>query len=178
MRNAFELTATSSSPVDPVACKRINNKRPAADISATEGLKSKGKTGVELRWHKNTEFKALPKNQREELKAWCATRGDNRHSSTKQNNGNGGKTPLTQGLHRHKKMIKRQISAMMGKTKSKVVGDNTLDVDGIVSAIKAMTQAGNADVSTATASPPTEKKTFAEIAEVILRSILHRSKHG
>ena len=180
MRDAFELTATSISPANPVACKRMNNKRPAANISATDGLKSKGRTGVELRWHKTPEFKALPENQREELKAWCATRGDNRHSSKKQNtgNGNGGKTPLTQGSHKHKKMIKRQIAAMMGKPKSKVANENTLDVDGIVSAIKAMTQAGNADVSTATASPPAANKTVAEIAEVQLRSILHKSKLG
>ena len=76
-------------------------------------------------------------------------------------------------------MIKRQIAAMMGKPKSKVVNENTLDVDGIVSAmIKAMTQAGNADVSAATAPPPAAKKTVAEIAEVQLRSILHKSKLG
>ena len=75
-------------------------------------------------------------------------------------------------------MIKRQIAAMMGKAKSKVVNDNALDVDGIVSAIKAMTQAGNADVSAATAPPPVAKKTVAEIAEVQLCSILHKSKLG
>ena len=64
-------------------------------------------------------------------------------------------------------MIKRQIAVMMGKAKPKVVNDNALDVDGIVSAIKTMTQASaNADVSAATAPPPAAKKTVAEIAEV------------
>ena len=48
MRDAFELTATSISPADPVARKQMNNKCPAANISATDGLKSKGRTGVEL----------------------------------------------------------------------------------------------------------------------------------
>ena len=180
MRDAFELTTTFISPADHVARKRMNNKRPAANILATDGLKSKGRTGVELRWHKTPEFKALPENQREELKAWCATQGDNRHSSKKQNTGRriGGKTPLTQGSQKHKKMIKRQIAAMMGKPKSKVVNDNALDVDGLVSAIKAMTQAGNADVSAAAAPPPTAKKTVAEIAELQLCSILGKSKLG
>ena len=175
MRDAFELTATSISPADPVARKRMNNKRPAAEISATEGLQSKGKTGVELRWHKTPEFKALPENQREELKAWCATRSDNRHSSKKQNPGKNGKTPITQGSNKYKKMIKRQVAAMLGKSKPK--NDNALDVDGIVSAIKAMTQA-SAEVSAAVAAVPAVKKSVAEIAEVQLRSILGRSKLG
>ena len=132
-----------------------------------------------MRWHKTPEFKALPGNQREELKAWCATRSDNRHSSKKQNPGNGknGKTPLTQGSNKYKKILKRQVAAMLGKAKSK--NDNALDVDGIVSAIKAMTQASaNAEVSAAAATTPAVKKTVAEIAEVQLRSILGRSKLG
>ena len=83
MRDTFELTAASISPSDPVARKRMNSKRPAANILATEGLKSKRKTGVELCWHKNTEFKALPDDQRDELKVWCATRQDNKNSSKK-----------------------------------------------------------------------------------------------
>jgi hypothetical protein len=49
MRDSFEQTATSISPADPVARKRMNNKRPAAEISATDGLRSTGKSGVELR---------------------------------------------------------------------------------------------------------------------------------
>ena len=101
----------------------------------------------------------------------------NRNSS-KKHHGKGGKTPLTQGSHKYKKTIKHLIAAMMGKPKSKVGDDNDLDVDGIVSAIKAMTQAVNADVSAATAPPPTAKKTVAEIAEVQLCSILHKSKLG
>ena len=36
---------------------------------------SRGKTGVELRWHPKPEFDKLPKNQRKELLQWRATNG-------------------------------------------------------------------------------------------------------
>ena len=65
----------------------------------------------------------------------------------------------------------------MGKSQPKNQNDNSLDVDGIVSAIKAMTQAtAKAEVSAAALSPPAPTKTVAEVAEVQLRSILRKSK--
>ena len=132
---------------------------------------------MELRWHETQEFKALPENQREELKVWCATRSDNRHSSKKQNSQKNGKTPMTRGSNKYKKILKRQVAAMLGKSKSK--NDNALDVDGIVSAIKAMTQASApAKVSAAAAAAPAVQKTVVEIAEVQLYTILRRSKLG
>ena len=178
MRDTFELTATSISPSDPVARKKMNSKRPAADILATEILKSKGKTGVELRWHKNTEFKALPDDQREELKAWCATRQDNKNSSKKQKGT--GKAALTPGSNKYKKMINRQVAAMVASktaanTESNKKGGET-DIEGFISAIKAMTaSSGNADVSAAAAAVA-PKKSVAEVAEVQLRAILKKAK--
>ena len=157
----------------------MDDKCHAADILATESLKSTGKTGVELRWHKNAEFKALSENQRDELKAWCATCQDNKHSSKKQK-GNGEKS-LTPGSNKYKKMINRQVAAMVASKTATTTNSNKkggeIDVEGIISAIKGMTAAsGNADVSSAAAAASAPKKSVAGIAEVQLHSILQNSK--
>lgn len=188
MRDTFELTAASIGPADPVARKRMNSKRPAADISATEGLKSTGKTGVELRWHKHAEFKALPDDQREELKGWCATRQDNKHSSKRQKGGQNtkGKTHPSPGSNKYKKLLKREVKAATAIALKAQKSD--VDTEGLISAIKALASAQVADVSAASAAPPPAASvTFkppagspsqADIAEVQLRSILGRSKLG
>ena len=44
-----------------------------ANISSVQLKKGVGKTGVELRYHKDSEFKALSKAQKSELIAWRAT---------------------------------------------------------------------------------------------------------
>ena len=128
---------------------------------------------MELRWHKNAEFKALSDIQRDELKTWCATRQDNKNSSKKQKGT--GKAALTPGSNKYKKMINRQVAAMVASKTASKKGGGT-DIDGFISAIKAMTaSSGNADVAAATAAAA-PKKTVAEIAEVQLRSILKKAK--
>ena len=77
----FEKAATHLLPSDPVARKRISgNKRNTAAISAvTEEVNSTtakkpsiGQSGVHLRYHTSTEYKALTKDQKDELREWRA----------------------------------------------------------------------------------------------------------
>lgn len=178
MRDSFEQTATSISPADPVARKRMNNKRPAADISATDGLQSTGKSGVELRWHKHAEFKALNDAQRDELKSWAATRPDNKNSSKKGK----GKQALTAGSIKYKKMVKRQVAAMYAAKLKKSPKLGNVDPEALISAVKALATASQAEVSTAAAAPAVPVAPIApvvsaaEAAAVHLRSILGRAK--
>eukprot|EP00970_Alexandrium_tamarense_P005427 scaffold892_cov144-Alexandrium_tamarense.AAC.8 len=91
MREDFERAVTFLLPCDPVARKRHKEKRLFANISSTDaaatvsgasGLKSGiGKTGVELRYHNSTEFKALEDAQRKELIAWRKNKRNERKQS-------------------------------------------------------------------------------------------------
>ena len=67
-RENFDLTGIFLVPTCPVS-KKQENKKVAFDttISATNGKKyGRGKTGVDLLYHKKHEFLALPKNQEDE----------------------------------------------------------------------------------------------------------------
>ena len=78
--NNFKLAATHLAPRDPVARKRKSGtKRPQAEVSTVETThhnsnKNKkpriGVTGVELRFHKANECRALNKLQKSELHEW------------------------------------------------------------------------------------------------------------
>ena len=78
-------------------------------------------------------------------------------------------------------MINRQVAAMVASktaanTKSDKKGGET-DIEGFISAIKAMTaSSGNADVSAAAATAATPKKSVADVAEVQLRTILKKAR--
>ena len=64
----FEDTATTLMLADPtgvVAYRSRKEKRSGASISAT--LSGRGKTGVDLRWYPNKEFKELNEQQKDEL---------------------------------------------------------------------------------------------------------------
>jgi hypothetical protein len=71
MRSNFEDTVAFLLPVDPYS-KHKRNQDKHANISDTNALrnKSQSKTGVDLRWHKPSEYKQLNKEQRAELYEW------------------------------------------------------------------------------------------------------------
>ena len=76
-REDLELAAAHLLPKDPVAKKRVAQKRPVAellDVSAAPGGTEQkvgiGKTGVHLRYHKSSEYDALPPDQKRELALW------------------------------------------------------------------------------------------------------------
>jgi hypothetical protein len=75
-RHSFSKAVNIILPQDPVALKRTKGKRPAALISGLDvsgpgngHLKvGKGKTGVDLRWHKPPDYAKLSKPQQDELR--------------------------------------------------------------------------------------------------------------
>ena len=78
MRNNFEMAVTFLLPTDPVDKKKNRNKRPVAEVLATDAdapppkklgthKSGIGKTGVEFRYYKPNEFKKLSKDQKDEL---------------------------------------------------------------------------------------------------------------
>ena len=80
-RNNFENAVSVLLPVDPyVKQRRKNNKKGdegGANISFTKGQPTtgsgKGKTGVNLRFHKPDEYKTLTSDQKDELRLWRLT---------------------------------------------------------------------------------------------------------
>ena len=78
MRNNFEATAAHLLPYDPVARNRSGSqKRSSAQISsvvdtsnATMKMPSIGKTGVDLHYHKTTEYTNLNQEKKDELGEW------------------------------------------------------------------------------------------------------------
>ena len=76
-REDFELAAAHLLPKDPVAKKRVAQKRPVAelsDVSAAPGEKEQkvgiGVTGVHYRYHTSAEYDALPPDQKQDLAQW------------------------------------------------------------------------------------------------------------
>jgi hypothetical protein len=119
MREDFERAVTFLLPCDPVARKRHKEKRPFANISSTDaaatvsgasGLKSGiGKTGVELRYHNSTEFKALEDAQRKELIAWRKNKRQDRKQS------DSGDSERKRPAKKLKKMIASAVKAQFTK---------------------------------------------------------------
>ena len=79
LRENFERAVAILIPTDPVVRKK--KKRTQAEISAVSDTpiphrkkkkRSKGRTGVELRYYKYGEFKKLTEAQKEELAKLCA----------------------------------------------------------------------------------------------------------
>ena len=80
MAHDFEAAVAYLLPADPVSKKRVEKKRPVgeaagvdgsgADVGSTSTKPRVGRTGVEFRYYKNPEFKALTKEQRDELIEW------------------------------------------------------------------------------------------------------------
>ena len=72
MRNDFESVVAILIPVDPFVQNKANKKTVTFEISPVASTKTgRGKkTGVDLRWHKPHEYKALSSEQKDELKEW------------------------------------------------------------------------------------------------------------
>ena len=76
-RQHFEDAVLFIIPCCPVAAKQVKKTHFGAQVAAANGLNTTlksgiGKTGVELRFHKHADFRALPEDQREEVKAFQA----------------------------------------------------------------------------------------------------------
>lgn len=71
MRSNFEKFSSAFIEVDPYmkSMKRINKQR-TAQISALDYKPDQGITGVDLRWHTQSEYS---QDQKDELRAWLQT---------------------------------------------------------------------------------------------------------
>ena len=73
MRTNFELAANALIEVDPYIRSRRTTPKPTANVSSIDFSSGRGDTGVDLRWHTPKEFKALTKEQKDELTSWQKT---------------------------------------------------------------------------------------------------------
>ena len=77
MRETFEQAAVFLAPTCPVAKKLATKGKISFDPSILANGSNDtgtGKTGVELRYHKQNEFLAIPQDQRDELTAFNTTK--------------------------------------------------------------------------------------------------------
>ena len=70
MRENFETASSALIEVDPYRRTTRPNTRPPAQVSAIDFSSGRGDSGVDLRWHTPTEFKALSSEQKTELSTW------------------------------------------------------------------------------------------------------------
>ena len=92
--NDWEKAVEHILPCCPVSAKKNKKKggtNPAEVSTAETVKKGVGKTGVELRWHKRSEFKDLTKEQKDELVKY------HRDNNITNPNGKGGGNPRNNG---------------------------------------------------------------------------------
>jgi hypothetical protein len=172
MRNDFEAAAAYLLPYDPVAKKRaVGGKRSGADISSIDAdveevssttmkKQSMGKTGVHLRYHKISEYKALTDEQRDELREW---RSRNPKESSKSN-----KKTKAEPMLKSKTFTKKQVAALVTKQveaelKKSVECDEDKKAEAVI-------------LSMVEAAVAKSLKKEPETQKVSLKSILKRSK--
>ena len=101
MRNNFEASAAHLLPYDPVAKKRSSGyKRGSTQISslmevsdATMKKPSIGKTGVHLHYLKNSEYRTLNEEQKDELREWRANNPNTPKTGAKKSRNEASKKP-------------------------------------------------------------------------------------
>ena len=173
MRYDFEAAVAYLLPYDPVAKKRLaTTKRGAALISDVEAMKEGevssntttqpkagiGKTGVHLRYYKQTEYKKLTAEQKNELREWRLTHPNEQPKPT---------TGTTA------KKYKKEIAAMVTKEveaqakKAQEAEDQAMEVESFIASV--VKEHG---VSITQDNDKPTKKKFA------LKSILKHAKNG
>ena len=113
MTNNFEATAAHLLPDEPVAKKRSSGyKRGSTQISslmevsdATTKKPSIGKTGVHLHYHKNSEYRTLTQEQKDELREWRANDPDIPKAGAKKSRNEASKKP--------KSFVKKQLASLV-----------------------------------------------------------------
>ena len=71
LRNKFEDAVAILIPVDPFVQNKAHKRTTSYEISSVVTNNGRGsKSGVELRWHKPNEYKALTHEQKDELREW------------------------------------------------------------------------------------------------------------
>jgi hypothetical protein len=196
MRVNFEAAVAHIIPSDPVARRLATaggGKRSAAQISTVDGdgtaevsamhfKQARGSTGVELRWHNNTEFKALTQPQKDELREWREANPEEMKKSKKKSYGNngpskkGGKGQGTKSQSLSKKQVATLVASKVDAAIKKVLsqeeeGDKeTAYIQALVDAAIAKKSKPNT-AAAASAVPPPKLK-------LSLQSILKNAKNS
>jgi hypothetical protein len=116
-RSHFEDAVAFIIPTCPVEAKHAKKAHFNASVSSTNGINAKlksgiGKTGVELRFHKNKDFWALPEEQRQEVREYTAAMKAAGKIPEKRKGGGGDSPP-------NNKKRKASISSAVAKATKK-----------------------------------------------------------
>ena len=177
--NNFENAVAYLLPTCPVSRKRKsynNDMRNGyqANISAFKGgnqnsKPSKGKTGVELRFYKHQEYRALTDEQKEELRTWREEkkkrkREDSNQSSSDNQDGNSGNTT---------KKLRKVIASVMReelKKQASVAQEEEDELDKVKNFLVSFTNAKSG--SSSSSDPSTKVDAQVTAAATKLKSIL------
>ena len=187
LRNDFEKAVALLLPADPVAKKAAATgvKRGNANISGSEGAEATkvtisgvksgrgSETGVHLRYYTLSEYKNLPNDQKNELRAWRAT--------------SDGKASIAQGRSMRKKpkgspTDGKSIAAVVEKkVKEKLLAlekekSDETDVEAYVMSVLHKFAEGKIPASSPK-TPATAQAGAASAGTSFLRSILKKSKN-
>ena len=175
-RNDFEAMASFLLPHDPVAKKRAA-KRPQGEISAIDSSTIKsgiGSTGVEFRYHTQSEYKKLSKDQKTELREWRLSNEVEQPPKKTPKIERKGKVTFSD-QKKFKKMVSEAVVAeltSLDEKKAKEEADKE-DVSNLLSLLQAaaLNAPTQATPTVAAATSNTETRTPA----VTLQSILKRA---
>lgn len=175
--NDFEAMAAYILPHDPVASKRSSSKRSLHEISAMDLGETKGKTGVEYRYYKPSDYSALSNDQKEELRIFRKKK-----KTANKNKGDQGKPGKEEKKAKLSKSDKSEmVSQVIAAIETKVAKDEAnmkkdeedqqKVKEWLVSAL------GDAKPTQAKTVPPLPPKPTATISTVapLLQSILRRN---
>ena len=185
-RSDFEATATCLLPHDPVAKKRNTRgggeRQRGADISSivTSTIKSGvGSTGVDLRYHKMSEYKKLTPEQKSELHEWRKNQPDDQQKPAATN---GKRKSNNDNKQNNEKRIKQLISSALALERKKVAdaandpSQNEKEGAYLLSLVQAQANSTQATASSATVQivEPNPEPTPPLPPSITLQSILKR----
>ena len=159
MRNNFEASAGHLLPYDPVAKKRSSGYKRCTKKPSI------AKTGVHLHCHKNSEYRTLNQEQKDELREWRANNPNTSKAGAKKSGNEASKKP--------KSFMKKQVASLVEAEFKRAAKSEALESNEeqyIMSMVEAAV--------TKTLNQPSELKSQAK-PKVSLKSILTNAKnHG
>ena len=195
MRSDFEAAASSLIEVDPYHRSSRNNPNTGrtANVSAIDFSGGRGNTGVDLRWHPTSEFKALPEDQKDELMEWLNNTNEGKKERADQRKAFK-KRKHTDEKYKHKKSSDNKSWKKKLKSKMKtpnglatvmsLIADEEKSNSALVASLTAAAAAannssGNNGTSDANASANVSALAkAAPVTQLKLTSILKKANHS
>ena len=175
--NDFEAMAAYILPHDPVASKRSSSKRALHEISAMDLGETKGKSGVEYRYYKPSEYSSLSDDQKEELRVFRRTKGSaNKNKGGKVRFGDKDKKKPKITKYDKTEIVSQVIAALETKV-AKDEADNKKDEEDQQKVkewlVSALGETKSTQSKTVQPLPPRPTATISTVAP-LLQSILRR----